>query len=407
MRRPAFRSAAAALLSAALALGAAGGPDPDDRSSEDLVASVEQITAPLEELRGLKFTTPLATGAIGRSEARAYLNRLLRDDYPPERLAAEQAAYRYFGLLGPEQELEPLLMDLLESQVAGFYDPGVKKLFVLPGPMGGTLALAHEMAHALADQHFDLEALEARARSDDDRMLALAALIEGEATMVTYLWAFRSALDPGMPALVEGDPAELMEAAAAGMEGVPPFLSASLTFPYTTGGVWASEIMKKGGGLKALDPYFLHPPDSTEQILHPERSMEPRDRPSRIDPSVTEAALAGGEPVIKSDTMGEFGIRFLLAGEEAAAGWDADRYQLAGSGAAVHLAWVSVWDSEDEAREFESAIRSWLEDREGPWAVRRSGAVVALAEGKAGGGRDPEARVRAMLSRIHEGIEIR
>ena len=414
------RGGAALAFVAFLALSAPA-PAPADAKSESeaaaLRALVERLRAPLEELRGLAFTSALATEQVDRQTARRHIERLLAADYPPALLAAEQEAYRYFGLIGAEDDLEALLLDLLESQVAGFYDPGEKRLFVVPGPMAGSLALVHELAHALEDQHFDLEGLADAARGDDDRTLALSGLIEGSATMVSFLWGIRASMDPSLPPIVEGDTAELMKAAAAGLDDVPAFIKESLLFPYTAGAVWASTVMKRGGGLKALDGWFAEPPGSTEQILHPERSVEQRDLPSVIAPGALPRLSVEEGLLVKMNTMGEFGIRGLLAtsdsagAEKAAEGWDADLYIISRRGEARELSWLSYWDSAGDAAEFEQALRAWLAGRASssgsPWSVRAEGRVVAAAEGGVGKGASPEDRVAVMMARAAEEIRAR
>src|SRR5262249_44727741 len=147
-----------------------------------------------------------------------------------------------------------------------------------------------------------------------------------------------------------------------------------------------------GGGLGALDEFFRHPPESTEQILHPEKSAAPRDVPSRIDDDLAGSGVPPGARIVKRGTMGEFGIRFLLGGSapdaiEAAEGWDGDRFVLARAGEASILNWVTAWDSGTDAAEFAAAARRWLDGRgasRGAADVRIAGTVVIVAEG--GGG---------------------
>ena len=75
------------------------------------------------------------------------------------------------------------------EQVAGFYDPLARKLYIadwiaidFERP-----ALAHEIQHALQDQHFDLKSFSTPIKDDGDRQLARAALVEGDGTAV-MLW---------------------------------------------------------------------------------------------------------------------------------------------------------------------------------------------------------------------------
>ena len=45
-------------------------------------------------------------------------------------------------------------------------------------------ALAHEIEHALQDQHFDLKTFATPIKDDGDRQLARSALVEGDGTAV-------------------------------------------------------------------------------------------------------------------------------------------------------------------------------------------------------------------------------
>jgi hypothetical protein len=380
------------------------------------------IESALAKLRGLPFRSEVATAELTHEGARDYIQGILRAEYPGSQLADEQETLRFFRLIPQGQDLEKLYLDLMQSQVAGLYDPPTKTLYVVKGPLAGTIALAHELAHALMDQHFDLDALEKRVKEDDDRALALSSLIEGEATMVMILWSVQEGADASLPGIAGADPAEMIRASEAGMKGVPPFLRESLVFPYTGGMAWAGEVMRSGGGLRALDAYFREPPDSSEQILHPEKSIAPRDRPSLIDAALVATGIPAAARVVKRDTMGEFAIRFLLGGAEspvaveAAAGWDGDLYLLAGDPGGYFLNWVSVWDTEADADQFAAAIGAWLSGRSArvdapaplAFTAERKGRVVVVTEGggKAAESDTPRDRAAAILARLPVGIEL-
>ncbi|HZE88552.1 MAG TPA: hypothetical protein VE404_03345 [Verrucomicrobiae bacterium] len=410
MRRPTAPAVFATLLAGATLSVAAGRAPLGAPLDPSLSGALVQIEASLAKLRGIPFKHDVKTAAMTHEEARAYVRTLLHEEYPGEGLAAEQDSLRYFALLGSDENLEAIYLNLMEAQVAGLYDPEARTLYVVEGPLSGAVALAHELAHALMDQTFDLDALEKRAMDDDDRALALSSLVEGEATMVMTLWAMEHAADPNLASLGGADGDAAMKASQNGLEAAPPFLRDLLVFPYVQGMSWAAEIMKKGGGLRALDEYFKAPPESSEQILHPAKSMAPRDVPSGIDASLAGAGLPGGTEIVKSGSLGEFGIRFLFGAggaeaAEAAAGWDGDRFVLAREAGASHLNWVSVWDTENDAAEFAAAARSWLAGRNaarGPAEVRVKGTVVLLAEGG-----EAARRVDLMASRTAAGVHLR
>lgn len=97
------------------------------------------------------------------------------------------------GLLPVDADYEKLLFELLSEQVAGFYDPYRKTLYVadwLPLDMQRP-ALAHEIQHALQNQRFDLKKLARPLKSEGDRQLAQAAVVEGDGTAVMMEFAAR------------------------------------------------------------------------------------------------------------------------------------------------------------------------------------------------------------------------
>ena len=147
--------------------------------------------------------------------------------------------------------------------------------------------IAHELTHALADQNFDLDALQDAVKDDDDRDLALSALIEGEATL-TMIGAQMNDWD-GRPkiAAVTVDRLDrilslistfMPMAGGRSLREAPVILSESLIFPYLRGLVFCARLTNDGGW-KAIDDAYREPPLSTEQILHPEK-YRARARPA-------------------------------------------------------------------------------------------------------------------------------
>src|SRR5205807_3703962 len=106
--------------------------------------------------------------------------------------------------------------------------------------------IAHELTHALADQNFDLDTMQKAVKLDDDRDLALSALIEGEATL-TMMGAQMEDWDGSKIGAV---PAAGLErafslmmpfmplAGGASLREAPVILSQSMIFPYFRGMVF-------------------------------------------------------------------------------------------------------------------------------------------------------------------------
>jgi hypothetical protein len=147
-----------------------------------------------------------------------------------------------------------------------------------------------------------------------------------------------------------------------------PFLERIMVVPYLQGEVFVRYILEQEGQ-EGLDALFTDPPESMEQILHPERLTPYLDDPSIISDPDLSSALPGWE-LEASDTLGELLISLMFElktgrGEPAAGvadGWDGDRMNTWRSPSGdLAYAWVTVWDDEDEAKEFFDAYCSLLE----------------------------------------------
>ena len=122
------------------------------------------------------------------------------------------------------------------------------------------------------------------------------------------------------------------------------------------------------GGWNALAEAFRHPPESTAQILHPERFLAPTGQPP-VAVDFTATSVLGQEPV-GNNVLGEFGVRQLLGkwlkddagANRIAAGWVADRYLVYGDATMSSYVWKSVWSTPQAAGEFaDAAVRTWCE----------------------------------------------
>ena len=363
---------------------------------ETLAVKVRSIQNGLSEIRGHEYRHAIRARTMDEREVREFLLQKLAHEYPDEKLALEQIAWVHFGFLDAEDDLKELFVGMLTEQAAGFYDPDDSRLIVLTGKAFPGLALVHELAHALADQIFDLGRLLNSSRKNDDLLMAVSAMVEGEAQALSTSYVH----SPKGAGMLDEDtivPAGSSTAAPVEPMRVPPMLQHSFTFPYTQGMVWAAEVVRKKGQT-AMDGFFREPPDSTEQIMHPEKSVEPRDRPSEIHEDLLglpEGALrdAGYEPV-KRNVLGEFGIRELFGGSTdsraglAAAGWDGDLFSvLRGRGGRTAMIWITAWDSAADADEFLDRATKWLAGRhqdEKGYRIGRcgpDGRLVHLIEG--------------------------
>lgn len=363
-------------------------PSPD--ASVDTAALYGQIEDEVIALRGLPAKQRLVPTILDEAHVRVRLEAQFRAENPPAQIAASQATLIAMGLLPPGTSLENLYVNLLGSQVAGYYDPATKQIYVVArnGTIGAVekVTFAHEFTHALQDQNFGLKGIQTDAIGQGDRSQAHLALIEGDASLLMTQW-LSVHLDPaGIAEILAGDPA-----AQAQLDAAPPFIRDGLLFPYTQGVLFVSSIWSRGGW-SAVDRVFGRPPDSTEQVLHANKYAS-NEQPVTVplDAAAIATRLGAGWSATPADTLGEFQIGSWLrargvtgagggvSGDVAAAGWGGDRYALIdGPNGAYALVILTAWDMPADAAEFSTAATEAIRGVPGEARVVRiaSGAAV-------------------------------
>jgi hypothetical protein len=234
------------------------------------------------------------------------------------------------------------------------------------------VTLAHEFTHALQDQQFGLDTLEREDLSNGDRSLARTGLVEGDASLLTQQWVlgnltFEEVLELTKAAL---DPEQM-----AVLARVPRLISRQLEFPYADGLQFAARLFEQGGWA-VVDAAYKAPPDSTEQIIHPEKYLV-REAPVAVPAPVAPADLGAGWTEGWSDTLGELGTSVWLeptagarAAADAAAGWGGDRVvMLEGPDGAWLIAWQTAWDTPADAEAFADAAEAQAATLSTPSAV--------------------------------------
>src|SRR5689334_13114506 len=222
--------------------GHAAGKAAAKAPKDALLAAADEIARQVSGLRGLSLMKPLQRGVLSRDEIGSKLKERIGKEYTPEEVRAEARVLKRLGLLPPDVDYEKLLLDLLMEQVAGFYDPFAAKLYIadwLPLEMQRP-ALAHEIEHALQDQHFDLKKFATPIKDDGDRQLGHSALVEGDATAVMLEFQAQSM---GLPPDQLGELiAQMGKQLLSGSFGntpqfdkAPAFVRETLMFPYLTG----------------------------------------------------------------------------------------------------------------------------------------------------------------------------
>jgi hypothetical protein len=276
-------------------------------------AEIESTIAKLSEMTGLKPLKHVKHDTIDKQHLKQFLEDRMREEVKPEEIRAEELALKKFGFVPQDFDLKKTTVDLMTEQAAAFYDYRKKKLFLLDDsatPEQNTV-LAHELAHALADQHFHLERYLRHGKSDDSS-LARMAVMEGQATWLMYQMMAQKMGQSLLTSPAIADTMSRMSDNASEqypvMRTAPLYMKASLLFPYIQGFRFQQAIVQKMGKAGFAE-VFRNPPDSSQQILHPDKYL------AGIKQSVPDApsmASASQYKTLTGGTVGEFDHSVLL-----------------------------------------------------------------------------------------------
>jgi hypothetical protein len=393
-----------------VALAAASAAQPDSRAKE-LCAQIQGIAQDLTRISGMPLKHPVPCDFITKEKINKFLNDRVKEVAKPEEIRAEELTLKKFGLVPADFDLAKNTVDLLTEQAAAFYDYDKKKLFITDSTPSDTRepVLAHELAHALADQSYNLAKFIKQGRKSDDGSTARLAVMEGQAT-----WLMSEFLARKVGQTLKDSPTLLamMSSVNDGGSGQYPvfdnsplYLRLSLVFPYTKGMLFQNSVYARDGQ-SGFAEVFSRPPISTQQIMHPEKYFS---GVTPTEPKLPDPQLPKGYKNLVGGSLGELEHQVMLEqfsgkekAEKLAPHWRGSTFALMENKKAgrVVLLYAAEWDTEDAAREYLGAYRKQMQQKwkkfevksekddavdgmgdDGRFELRRKGAVVTSVEG--------------------------
>ena len=352
--------------------------------SPALDAELQAIAAIVAEVRELRPRKHTPVEFLAPQAAQEDLDLLFEYFYPADWIETYQHFLTALDLVAADIDLGALIQEFLSANVGGYYDFNADKMVVitrLDRLTSDGLALpekviyAHEFAHALQDQHFDLAAIRERMAigANFDAELAHLALIEGDA-MLTEQFALQRLLYKGRgPANAEFD----LGNAPPLTDEMPPIIQQAFYFPYLDGASFVSSLHRVRGWRGINRALSDHPPETTEQIIHPQRYLA-QEGAKAIKLPDDSALLDEGWLRLYDGAIGEFYLRQHLqlqledrTVEKLADGWGGDRlriYKHPSTGELMWL-WYQVWDRVEDAAEFAEGYPKYLDARFGSGTV--------------------------------------
>jgi hypothetical protein len=335
-------------------------------------ATVAEIAAFVEEERCLQFQEPITVELADEGE---FQDRLLDDAEEDEEESQDsEDVFRALGFIEPGVDLSAELDSALEGAVLGFYDDETGELVVRSGglsPLTKTV-IAHELVHALDDQHFELHRPE---YGDDDDMTEVStgftAIVEGNAGRIED--EYRSTLTDEERAAA----AEEEAAVSAGVDpDIPEIIFQFIGSPYQLGPVLVQAILDDGG-VEALNAAFEDPPTTTEQVLIPAVYLAGEEAVE------VEVPAADGE-VFDEGAFGAEALFYLVfesAGQldasEAVLGWGGDAYVAWREGDRTCVRAAFVGDNPQDTDEIADVLTTWATTHDDA-QIEQSGDEVQL-----------------------------
>jgi hypothetical protein len=386
--------------------------------AKQLFSLVDELLKFSSDETGLQVKSTVKRQLTSRDAVEKYLKEKFDEDQGAKKLEQGEIVLKKFGLLDRDFELKPFLLALLREQIEAYYDSKTKTVNMLDWVDVDEQkpVLAHELTHALQDQHVDLEKwsdqtpeeVSHNAREDTEHLAkdeldtAREAVAEGQATAVMV----DHVLKPMGKSLVK-DP-EVVEFVKQQMVGTsdspvmaraPLLLSESLVFPYREGLSFEQDLWMDRGQQAAFAGALDKPPTSTWEIINP-REFEHGHIPTvPLLPDIHGIV----DPVYKPYDIGQVGqldlnILAQLFGGVAAArdltpAWDGGIYwagqrlsaktpEEQANTKSISLFYLSAWKNEESARHFADLYTNALGRKYS--GLHKDAAAVTPADAPAG-----------------------
>ena len=308
------------------------------QSQTDFLKAADEVLAQMSEILHLPQKGELKKSIRSREEIRQYVIKDFEKEKEKGSRLADELMSKKLGLIPQSLDWDAFLLDLLTEQIAGLYDPKTREFYIADWiePVDQREVMAHELAHALQDEHYSIDEWADAAKPNDDAEFARHAVLEGSAYAAMMDWMFRDKgmsvrelpdldkiLDPSM--MSGGDKSPKFDAA-------PQFVRDTLLFPYLSGAVFTQVLLRQYNGWQGFNRVFQHPPASTQQIMHPDLYL--RDvKPAKVLLPPLPAAASKQWKKLEESVGGEFLLLEWLkefSGEgrarELASAWRGDEY---------------------------------------------------------------------------------
>jgi len=353
----------------------------------ELDAVVHRSMARVEVVRQLEFENAVPVEVISREAFKA--NYTGTQNYTLADRLHQNVKWEAMLMVNETTDAIGVQQQNQGATVGGFYSPSEERIVIVSenttSPKMNEITLSQELFHALQDQLFNLSSFD---YSTQESHNAADGVVEGDANLVDQKYEERCTgeWDCLMPQPSNGG--------GSGSADIH-FGMYLVTFqPYSDGPPFVQGIYNEGGW-EAVNDLYENPPQSTEQVIHPEKYGEDEPTVPEIEHSPSNGwhVLDMGNDSIDYAVFGEAGLSTMLFypfydsgrtqtpvlglqdffnftasgqlsstdplnyGNEYTSGWDGDKLVPYVKGEPTNdsprgYVWKMHWDSERDATEF-------------------------------------------------------
>jgi hypothetical protein len=342
-----------------------------------VVAEMEVLSEEVAELRKLSTAATVNTSLMAKSDLRSVLETYyFYGGGSEEEISNNSKVLVALGLIEPDYDLLTYQLNTLHDNIGGFHHHVTNQIYILGDQFTAVekYAYVYEYNHVLANLHFNFNDLSVypSCEGNEDRCLAIRALIEGDASLLALQWLEQKASPTDYEEINNYQPTTWI----LPDQNPPQYSLLSIEFPYMQGKVFVGSLFSIGGWSSVSNAYFQLP-QSTEQILHPEKYLLD-EQPITVPSVGLEQVLGDDWSLIKNNTLGEWVTYLILrhgtdrtaqvdetTALQASAGWGGDDYQFFYNDQTGETLLIAhwKWDSPKDADEFATGMRDYLEAR--------------------------------------------
>jgi PGF-CTERM protein len=369
----------------------------DGLNETELDAVVSRSMARVEAVRELEFERDVPVAVISRDELRE--RRGTGDDNESARSTAnrlhQNVKWEAMFSVGEDEDAISTFSSTRTETIGGFYNYADDRIVIVSEntttPKMDEVTLSQELFHALQDQTLRVS----YDRSTREELNAGLGIIEGDGNLVDRRYQQRCE--------AEWDCLLPEDAGGGGNADINWGVYLTQFQPYSDGPKFVRGIQDEGGW-EAVNDVYENPPETTEQVIHPEKYPDEGASDISFADTSSEAWTIPdlGDGSVDYATFGEAGLAAMMIrpvyassgsatpvvgprdffnytaggqvsefdplnyGLEATDGWGNDRlYPYVTDESATTnetgYVWKTVWDSSRDASEFDDAYRQLLD----------------------------------------------